>query len=148
MSQPPVAVVQLWNVRPPERIVKRFAIVFALLLVCAVVLGAVIQSGFLCHCTDDANAILNNLRQIDGAKAQWVADHPGVKVAEFSQQDLSPYLRVNFWKRPVAGEIYLIHGPSESSEAQMTKKVEWIPEGMKLRFGPAGDIQVRPKISP
>jgi hypothetical protein len=128
--------------------VKRLAIGFVLLLICAVVLGVVIQSGFLCHCTDSADAILNNLRQIDGAKAQWVVDHPGVKVAELSQQDLSPYLKVDFWKRPVAGEIYLIHGPSEPTEAQMTKKVEWIAEGMKLRFGPAGDIRVQPKTSP
>ncbi len=111
-------------------------------------LGVVIQSGFLCHCTDDANAILNNLRQIDGAKTQWVIDHPGAKVTELDQQDLAPYLRVDFWQRPVAGEIYLIHGPGEPSEALMTKNVEWIPEGTKLRFGPSEDIQVRPKTSP
>ena len=126
---------------------KRFVIGFTVLLVCTVVLGFMIQSRFLCHCTDSANAILNNLRQIDGAKAQWVTDHPGVKVTELSRHDLSPYLNKRMWEKSVAGEIYLIHGPDEPSEALMTQKVEWIPEGAKLRFSPKGDIQVQLKAS-
>ncbi|MGA9451173.1 MAG: hypothetical protein WBW41_07490 [Verrucomicrobiia bacterium] len=122
---------------------------FVVLLVCAVMLGELIQSGFFCHCTDSANAILNNLSQINAAKAQWVTEHPGAKVAEFSQQDLSPYLKPDFWKRPVAGEIYLIHRPGEPAEALMTRSIKGIiSAGMKLRFGPAGDVQLRPKTSP
>ena len=124
---------------------KHLVIGFVLLLVCAVVLGVVIRGNFFCHCTDSANAILNSLRQIDAAKAQWVVDHPGAKVAELSQQDLAPYFYK--WPKTVAGEIYLIHGTNEPAEALMTKKVEWIQQGMKLRFGPKGDVQVRPNTS-
>lgn len=124
---------------------KRLVIGFTLLLICAAAAGFVIKSDFFCHCTDSANAILNNLREVDGAKAQWATDHPGIKVTELSQQDLSLYLNKRIWQKPLAGEIYLMHGPNEPSEALMTQKVEWIPEGAKVRFGPGGNVQVQPK---
>ena len=126
---------------------KRLGIVFVLLVACAAVMCLLIPNFVREPNTSDFNKILNRLRAIDAAKIQWGAAHPDVKVAELSQQDLSPYLTTDFWKAPVAGEVYLIHSLAEPSEAQLTRKVEWIPESWKLRWGPEGDIQVRPNTS-
>ena len=43
-------------------------------------------------------------------KKAWIAAHPDVKTEELSQQDLAPYLDKDFWKKAVAGEVYLIYG--------------------------------------
>ena len=118
-------------------------IVFGVIIFCGIALVLAIGIfGFGCYCTDDADAILNRLREIDAAKMQGVIEHPGVEVREFSRQDLSPYVQTGTWKA-VAGEIYLIHGPDEPTEALMTQKVIWIPKGAKVRFSPEGKVEVR-----
>ena len=89
------------------------------------------------------NLIVNRLRDIDAAKLQWAADHQGVRTAVLTEQDLTPYLSQGFWKKTVAGEHYLIHALGETSEAVMTRDVEWIPKDMKVRDGP-DRIEVRP----
>jgi hypothetical protein len=94
-----------------------------------------------CACTDNADAIFNNLRQIDAAKAEWVVEHPGVKKTEFSQQDLSPYVQTDTW-RTMAGEIYLLHGPGQPTEALTTRQVDWMAPGMIMRFGTDDKVEV------
>jgi hypothetical protein len=133
---------------------KRIFIALVVLFICAIALSLLFPRGVFHSLlvrdpyTDTINSILNNLRTIEAAKAQWVTFHPGVKDANLSPQDLSPYLRTNFWKETVAGEIYLIHGIDEPPEAQMITQVQWIPKGAKLRFGPQGDVQVQTNTSP
>jgi hypothetical protein len=96
--------------------------------------------------TGPGNHILNRLRDIERAKEQWRVDHPGARPATLAEQDLAPYLSRDFWKQTVAGESYLIHNLDEPPEAVMSKDVDWIPKGMKVRFGPDpdGKVEVRP----
>jgi hypothetical protein len=100
--------------------------------------------------TGPKNRILNRLRQIDGAKELWRVDHLDKHPQTFSEQDLAPYLSHDFWKQAVAGERYLLHGLGEPPEALITKDVDGIPSGMKLRFGPDpdGKIEIRPGQDP
>ena len=121
---------------------KRFLIGFILLFICMVVVVTEFQRGMGPH-TSDTNLILNRLRAIDAAKESWVTAHPNVKAGELRQQDLTPYLNGDFWKKSVAGEAYLIHSATEPAEAQLTKHVDSIPENASVRWGPDGDIQIR-----
>jgi hypothetical protein len=89
------------------------------------------------------NQIVNRLREIDRAKVTWATDHEGVGTVTLSKQDLKPYLSQGFWKKTVAGEHYLIHALDDPSEAVMTRDVEWIPKGIKVRDGP-DRTEVRP----
>ena len=121
---------------------KRFLIGFLVLLICAA--AAVVQfRADLGHKTSKFNLILNRLRLIEAAKSQWAADHPDAKGRVPVEQDLTPYLDHDFWKKSVAGEDYLIHSMTEPAEAQLTKHVDSIPANASVRWGPDGDIQIR-----
>ena len=70
-----------------------------LMLLCGLIVWVAIPN-FVGHSQSKANYIINNLRQIDGAKNQWAFDH-GITNSDqitgltnqLSEQDLSPYLR-------------------------------------------------------
>jgi hypothetical protein len=55
-----------------------------------------------------ANACVNNLRQIEGAKHQWALENNKPESATPSTQDILPYLKDGFPKCP-AGGIYSIN---------------------------------------
>ena len=54
--------------------------------------------------TSQANAIINNLRQLDGAKQQWALEHKKSDSDTPTMADLTPYLRVK--DKSIAGERY------------------------------------------
>jgi hypothetical protein len=85
------------------------------------------------------NVILNNLRQLEGAKEQWAFEHGKTGAVAVTEQDLAPYLRE---LRPVAGEKYILKRLSECPEAQLTHSLEGKPKGTVLRFSTNGTLDV------
>ncbi len=56
-----------------------------------------------------ANACINNLRQIDGAKNQWALENVKPRGALVGVSDLAPYLRTNSLPPCPAGGIYTLN---------------------------------------
>src|SRR5205823_14942467 len=56
-----------------------------------------------------ANACINNLRQIDGAKQQWALANGKLSVSPVNPADILPYLRGNVMPPCPAGGIYTIN---------------------------------------
>jgi hypothetical protein len=89
--------------------------------------------------TSKMNAILNNLRQLDGAKQQWALDHGRTGAVVVTTQDIAPYLP-HF--TTVAGERYILRTLAEVAEAQLTREVDGRPKGTVLRFGTNDSIEI------
>ena len=56
-----------------------------------------------------ANACMNNLRLIDGAKAQWALEHQKRAGTLLTAADLAPYLRTNAVPACPAGGVYTLN---------------------------------------
>ena len=70
-------------------------------------LGALAMPNFIkTRTTSQSNAIINNLRQLDGAKQQWALENHKSAIDEPTMNDLEPYLRNNF--PSIAGEKYVV----------------------------------------
>ena len=54
------------------------------------------------------NACINNLRQIDGAKAQWALENKKVDSDSPANSDLSPYLKGNLVPACPASGVYTL----------------------------------------
>ena len=68
--------------------------------------------------TSQSNAIINNLRQLDGAKQQWAIDNHKFANVEPTLKDLTPYLRSSGMKS-VAGEKYVVGKVGEPVAADL-----------------------------
>jgi biopolymer transport protein ExbD len=68
------------------------------------------------------NAIINRLRQIDGAKQQWALEKRQPQSARPTANDIADYLRAGF-PAPIAGERYEINNLGESPVAVLTKPI-------------------------
>ncbi len=66
------------------------------------------------------NQIINNLRQLDGAKEQWALENHQTGLVTVTRADLAPYLKEG-WLRDVAGEAYVINPNGVSPVAVLTK---------------------------
>jgi len=99
------------------------------------------------HPTGPVNAILNNLRKIEGAKELWADKHGGAADVDLTAEDLAPFLPQDFWKRTVAGERYIISRPNVPPEAVLTRGVQDLPTGTRLRFGNEKVEEIRPNQS-
>jgi hypothetical protein len=113
-----------------------------------ILLAVIIPANFVGDGGQKANAIINNLRYIDGAKIQWALEH-GItntgQVKNFTQplswKDIAPYLLQNpnvisqkhFGSdgvvRPVSGEIYTINSLSKPPEAKLIHDVQFLSKG-------------------
>jgi len=107
------------------------------------VLGMLCVPNFVRSGTSKTNAIINNLRQIDGAKQLWAIEHGRTGAVLVTTQDIAPYFRHDQAKegflKAVAGERYVIGTLVESPEAQLTREVDGRPKGTLLRLGTNGD---------
>jgi hypothetical protein len=108
--------------------------VVGLWLLCVLCIPNFVRSG-----TSKTNAILNNLRQLDGAKQTWAFEHGRTGAVVVTTQDIAPYLP-HF--RPVAGERYSLRTLAEFPEAQLTREVDGRPKGTVLRFGTNDNIEI------
>ena len=118
---------------PPSRIFWVIVLsIVAFLLVYAIYMPNFVKSG-----PGYTNRIINNLRQLDGAKQQWALDHNRTGAVVVTKADIAPYLRRDFWVTPVAGESYTIGTLEQSPEAHLTRQVDNHAKGTVIRF--AGD---------
>lgn len=101
--------------------------VIGLWLLCMLCIPNFVRSG-----TSKTNAIISNLRQLDGAKQQWALEHGRTGAVIVTTQDIAPYLR-HF--KPVAGERYSLRTLLQYPEAQLTREVDGRPKGTVLRLG-------------
>jgi len=110
------------------------ASVTVLWLVCMVCVPNFVRSG-----TSKTNAIINNLRQLDGAKQQWALDHGRTGAVQVTTQDIAPYLSHSHASdglvKAVAGERYSLKTLIESPEAILTREVDGRPKGTVFRLG-------------
>jgi biopolymer transport protein ExbD len=68
------------------------------------------------------NAIINRLRQIDGAKQQWALEKRQPQSARPTANDIADYLRAGF-PTPIAGERYELNAVGESPFAILTRPI-------------------------
>jgi biopolymer transport protein ExbD len=68
------------------------------------------------------NAIINRLRQIDGAKQQWALEKRQPQSARPTANDIADYLRGGF-PAPIAGERYELNAVGESPVAVLTQPI-------------------------
>jgi hypothetical protein len=128
--------------------VKRILYSAVTFVIVSLLIAAVWAIFFTCHCTSKADTIVNCLDQIDEAKAQWAMVHPNAKATHLTWKDLAPYCS-DFWKRPVADEVYLINKIGEPPSAVVREKVDWIPAYSEVRLASIGSnrlVQIRNRV--
>ena len=82
--------------------------------------------------TAQYNAIMNNLRMIEGAKAQWALENRKRTGDLVTEQNLSAYLRggkIN----PVAGETYHLNPVGTPATATLSRKITSHPAGSVIK---------------
>jgi hypothetical protein len=92
------------------------------------------------------NAIVNNLRQLDGAVQYWGIQHQETGAVAVTWEDIAPYIKTEFevhrGMKPVAGEVYVLKALTQSPEVVLTRTLDGRPKGTVLRFGTNGDLQI------
>lgn len=82
--------------------------------------------------TSQANAILNNLRQIDAAKQQWASEQRKPASAVPTASDLETYFKGGKLPKAVAGETYTLGEVGESVPAEVFDKSDTTSLGLPL----------------
>jgi hypothetical protein len=87
--------------------------------------------------TTKLNGIISNLRILDGAKQQWALEHNRTGPVEVTREDVAEYLGVGpyeGWVELVAGEQYALRNLTEMPEAELTRDMEGLPKGTRIRL--------------
>lgn len=91
-------------------------LVAGLSLVCVVCWPNFVRSG-----TNKTTGIINNLRQLDGAKQAWAFEHGHTGTVVVTREDITPYLKPasgpDVLVQPWAGEFYRLGNLAEFPEA-------------------------------
>jgi hypothetical protein len=95
------------------------------------------------HRTGEVNAIINNLRRLDGAMQQWVIDRGETNSVSVTREDIAPYVK-DGWVKPIAGEEYSLNSFPKPPEARLTRRVQGHPKGTIIRYGDDLEI-IEPK---
>jgi hypothetical protein len=88
------------------------------------------------------NAMVNNLRQLDGAAEMWAIDHHQTGAVLVTEADLTNYLRHSL--QPIAGERYVLRPLPQSPEVVLTRAVEGRPKGTVIWFATNGEVRFIP----
>jgi hypothetical protein len=80
--------------------------------------------------TSQMNAIINNLRMLDGAKQQWALENKKGGSDEPTMADLEPYLGRATMK-PIIGEKYIVNPVNASPQVEFTSKVRSYSAGSR-----------------
>ena len=93
--------------------------------------------------TSKVNGIINNLRQLDGAKQQWALDHGQTGAVLVTEQDIAPCVRHPPGRvRPVAGERYILNRLDQSPAAELTHPVLKRPKGTRIRLNETNGYEI------
>jgi len=88
------------------------------------------------------NAMVNNLRQLDGAAEQWAIDHHQTGAVLVTEADLTKHLRRSL--EPIAGERYVLRPRPQSPEVVLTRQVEGRLKGTVICFTTNGEVRFIP----
>ena len=116
-----------------------------ILLFGAGILVAITIPNFVGSHTSKTTGIINNLRQIDGAKNEWAFERGFTNAEQVAQltnrlteRDLEPYLRHQTngdgSYRMVMGEIYSVGPMNKSPEARLVRSYNNHPKGSIIRL--------------
>jgi Tfp pilus assembly protein PilE len=78
--------------------------------------------------TAQYNAIMNNLRMIEGAKEQWVLENKKSAGSKVTEQDITEYIRGGRIK-PIAGETYNLNSVGTPATATLSQQIANHPAG-------------------
>ena len=78
--------------------------------------------------TAQYNAIVNNLRMIEGAKAQWALENRKREGTPVTEQDLAQYVRGGM-VHPITGETYNINPVGTPVTATLSQRIMNHPAG-------------------
>ncbi len=99
----------------PIRLVE----VLAVLAIVAVLAAMILPNFVRARTSSQSNAVINNLRQLDGAKQQWALEHDRSENDVPTFQDLKPYFKGDGTPPDVMGERYALGRVGESSTASV-----------------------------
>jgi hypothetical protein len=92
------------------------------------------------------NAILTNLRLLEGATQQWATEHGQTGDVAVTRADVAPYLSIQSystgWVSSVAGERYTLKTLLGAPEAELTSALETFPKGTIFRLGTNGALEI------
>jgi len=100
------------------RLVPTLAVVAIAALLAALSIPNFVKS----RSTSQANATINNLRQIDGAISEWALETKKSPTDVPTEEDLKPYLYGGKLPQPVMGEKYVLGSASEPTKADIDAK--------------------------
>ena len=100
------------------RLIEALVVVAIVALLAAMMLPALSKAKVKARSTSQANAIVNNLRQIDAAKNQWASENNKPADAVVTMDDLKPYLK-NGDPQAVAGEKCIVGKVSDEAVADV-----------------------------
>lgn len=96
--------------------------VAAVVILAAMGLASLILPNFIkARTTSQANSLINNMRQLDGAKNQWAYENKKSPDDVATMDDLTPYLAKGFPK-PIMGETYVIGRVADPVAADVDAK--------------------------
>jgi len=82
--------------------------VLVVLAIVALLVATAVPNFVKARSTSQANAVINNMRQIDGAKQQWALENKKSPTDVPTPNDLTPYLARGEMPKSVAGETYVL----------------------------------------
>jgi len=82
--------------------------------------------------TAQYNAIVNNLRMIEGAKAQWALENRKREGTPVTEQDLAQYVRGGR-VHPITGETYNINPVGTPITATLSQRIMNHPAGSVIK---------------
>jgi hypothetical protein len=88
------------------------------------------------------NAMVNNLRQLDGAVQTWALEHQQTGAVLVTEADLTNYLRGA--PHRIAGERYVLLPLPQSPQVVLTREVEGRPKGTVICFTTNGEVRFTP----
>jgi hypothetical protein len=119
--------------RSPVNTLKRNWLSVLLGVFFIIILAMMVAPRFYQRRGGEHNRLLSNLRQLDGAKQQWVLAHGITGNVSVTEQDISSYLeRFTGFTNPVMGERYLLNGTMESPEAELMNDFGGWRKGMRF----------------
>jgi Mg-chelatase subunit ChlD/type II secretory pathway pseudopilin PulG len=119
------------------RLIEVLAVVAIIVLLASMAIPNFVRS----RTTSQANAVLNNLRQLDGAKQQWALEHNKSAGDVPTMSDVTPYLRGV--PTPLLGETYVLGkvGDPVTAEVEISGAEKFAPSswGQSLPLAARGE---------
>ena len=120
----------------------RLTAIFVLVVLVALLIAIVVANTGPTFRHSRINAMINNLRQLDGAAEMWAIHHHQTGAVMVTEADLTNYLRRSL--QPIGGEDYVFRPLPQSPEVVLTRTVEGRPKGTVVCFATNGEVRFIP----